>query len=70
MAHVYPRGRPPSKPRTAHPFPVTAAPFPTTHCEMEPVGLAVGIAGLAGLFTTCIECFNIVQQKRYFGRDY
>jgi len=40
-----------------------------THCEMEPVGLAVGIAGLAGLFTTCIECFNIVQQGRYFGRD-
>ncbi|KAK3294206.1 prion-inhibition and propagation-domain-containing protein [Chaetomium fimeti] len=37
---------------------------------MEPVGLAVGIAGLAGLFTTCIECFNIVQQGRYFGRDY
>ena len=37
---------------------------------MEPVGLALGIAGLAGLFTTCIECFNIVQQGRYFGRDY
>jgi hypothetical protein len=25
---------------------------------------------LAGLFTTCIECFNIFQQGRYFGRDY
>ena len=37
---------------------------------MEPVGLAVGIAGLAGLFTTCIECFNIVQRGRYSGRDY
>jgi hypothetical protein len=37
---------------------------------MEPVGLAVGIAGLAGLFTTCLECFNIVQQGRYFGHDY
>lgn len=37
---------------------------------MEPVGLAVGIAGLAGLFTTCLECFNIVQRGRYFGRDH
>ncbi len=37
---------------------------------MEPVGLAVGIAGLAGLFSTCIDCFNIVQQGRYFGRDF
>jgi hypothetical protein len=37
---------------------------------MEAVGLAVGIAGLAGLFTTCLECFNIVQQGRYFGHDY
>ena len=37
---------------------------------MEPVGLALGIAGLAGLFSTCIDCFNIVQEGRYFGRDY
>ena len=37
---------------------------------MEPIGLAVGIAGLTGLFSTCIDCFNIVQQGRYFGRDY
>jgi hypothetical protein len=37
---------------------------------MEPVGLAVGIAGLAGLFSTCVECFNIVQRGRYLGRDY
>jgi hypothetical protein len=37
---------------------------------MEPVGLAVGIAGLAGLFSTCVECFNLVQRGRYLGRDY
>ncbi|KAK4034304.1 prion-inhibition and propagation-domain-containing protein [Parachaetomium inaequale] len=37
---------------------------------MEPIGLAVGVAGLAGLFSTCIECFNIVQRGRYLGRDY
>lgn len=37
---------------------------------MEAAGLAVGVAGLAGLFTTCLECFNIVQCGRYFGHDY
>lgn len=37
---------------------------------MEPVGLALGVAGLAGLFSACLECFNIVQQGRYLGRDY
>lgn len=38
--------------------------------QMEPVGLAVGVAGLAGLFSACIDCFNIIQQGRYLGRDY
>jgi hypothetical protein len=37
---------------------------------MEPVGLAVGVAGLAGLFTSCIDCFELVQRGRYFGADY
>ena len=31
---------------------------------------SVGIASLAGLFSNCIECFHIVQQGRYLGRDY
>ena len=40
-------------------------------------GLAEGIAGLAlsavsvaALFTTCIDCFNIVAAAIDFGRDY
>jgi hypothetical protein len=37
---------------------------------MEPVGLSVGVLGLAGLFTSCIDCFNLVQRGRYLGRDY
>lgn len=37
---------------------------------MEPVGLGIGVLGLAGLFTSCIDCFNLVQRGRYLGRDY
>lgn len=37
---------------------------------MEAVGLAVGVAGLAGLFSACIDCFELVQRGRYHGRDY
>lgn len=37
---------------------------------MEPVGLAVGVAGLAGLFSTCIDCFNLVQRGSNLGRDF
>ncbi|KAI1851443.1 hypothetical protein JX266_003518 [Neoarthrinium moseri] len=37
---------------------------------MEPVGLAVGVVGLAGLFSTCVDCFELVQNGRYLGRDY
>ncbi|KAL6714665.1 hypothetical protein ACLMJK_008090 [Lecanora helva] len=37
---------------------------------MEPVGFAVGIAGLAGAFTACVECFEYVQLGRQFGQDY
>jgi hypothetical protein len=37
---------------------------------MEVAGLTVGIAGLAGLFTQCIECFELVQRGRYLGKDY
>jgi len=40
-------------------------------------GVAEGIAGLtlsavsvAALFTTCVECFNIVVSAREFSRDY
>lgn len=36
---------------------------------MEPLGLAIGVVGLAGLFSTCIDCFSLVQHGRYLGRD-
>lgn len=37
---------------------------------MEPVGLGIGIAGLAGAFTACIDCFEYIQLGRQFGQDY
>lgn len=36
---------------------------------MEPVGLAVGVLGLAGLFSTCLEAVDKVQSYRSFGVD-
>ncbi|CAI6339167.1 unnamed protein product [Periconia digitata] len=37
---------------------------------MEAIGLGVGVAGLAGLFSSCIECFELVQRGRYLGQEY
>jgi hypothetical protein len=37
---------------------------------MEAVGLGVGVLGLAGLFSACIDCFELVQRGRYHGKDY
>ncbi|KAL9036035.1 MAG: hypothetical protein Q9214_006313 [Letrouitia sp. 1 TL-2023] len=37
---------------------------------MEPVGLGIGIAGLAGALTACIDCFEYIQLGRQFGQDY
>lgn len=37
---------------------------------MEPVGLGIGIAGLAGAFTACVDCFEYIQLGRQFGQDY
>ena len=37
---------------------------------MEAVGLGIGIAGLAGAFTACIDCFEYIQLGRQFGQDY
>lgn len=36
---------------------------------MEPVGLAVGIVGLAGLFSTCLDVIERVDSYRDFGHD-
>lgn len=37
---------------------------------MEAAGLVIGAVGLAGLFTACIDCFELVQRGRYLGRNY
>jgi len=36
---------------------------------MEPVGLVIGIAGLAGLFSTCLEALDKFDSYRDFGTD-
>jgi hypothetical protein len=36
---------------------------------MEPVGLAVGIVGLAGLFSSCLEAVGRVQAYKSFATD-
>src|SRR5271155_746968 len=36
----------------------------------EAFGIFAGAAGLAGLFTPCVECFEYVQFGRRFGQDY
>jgi hypothetical protein len=38
--------------------------------SMEPIGFAVSIAGLANIFTSCIDCFEYIQLGRKFGEDY
>ncbi|VUC25215.1 unnamed protein product [Clonostachys rosea] len=37
---------------------------------MEVVGLVVGVAGLAGLFSTCIQAFDLVQCGRNLQKDH
>lgn len=37
---------------------------------MEPAGLAVGVVGLAGLFSTCLQCFEYIEYGKHFGSDY
>ncbi|OCL13936.1 hypothetical protein AOQ84DRAFT_282122 [Glonium stellatum] len=37
---------------------------------MEGIGLTFGVLGLAGLFSACLDCFDIIQRGRYLGRDY
>ena len=37
---------------------------------MEALGLGVGLVGLAGLFSTCVDCLHLVQHGRYMGKEY
>ncbi|KAM7192420.1 Prion-inhibition and propagation domain containing protein [Naviculisporaceae sp. PSN 640] len=38
--------------------------------QLEAAGLAIGVVGIASLFTSCIEAFDIVVRAREFGRDF
>ncbi|KAL9029144.1 MAG: hypothetical protein Q9196_002580 [Gyalolechia fulgens] len=37
---------------------------------MEGVGLAPGMASLAGVFRSCVDCFGYIRLGRNFGEDY
>ncbi|KAK1773773.1 prion-inhibition and propagation-domain-containing protein [Copromyces sp. CBS 386.78] len=37
---------------------------------MEPVGLALGVIGLAGIFKSCVELFGYFSTYRSYGHDY
>lgn len=37
---------------------------------MEPVGVAIGAIGLVGLFSTCIDGFQLFERGKYLGRDF
>ena len=37
---------------------------------MEPVNLVVGITGLVGTFTACVDCFDYTRIGRRLGKDY
>lgn len=39
------------------------------HLAMEPIGLAVGVAGLAGLFSSCLEAIERFDSYKNFDRD-
>jgi hypothetical protein len=36
----------------------------------EAIGLALGFAGLVGVFTSCVDCFKLVQVYRHQHGDY
>ncbi|MCJ1309317.1 hypothetical protein MMC25_002976 [Agyrium rufum] len=37
---------------------------------MDPVGVVLGAAGLLGLFTACVDCFEYLRSSRTLGVDY
>jgi ubiquitin-protein ligase len=37
---------------------------------VDPVGVVLGVAGLAGLFSTCVQCFELVNLGRAYARDF
>lgn len=37
---------------------------------VDPVGAALGVAGLAGLFSTCVQGFQLLQLGRHYAQDF
>ena len=37
---------------------------------MEPVSFTIGVVGLVGAFTACVDCFDFIRIGRNFGEDY
>ena len=37
---------------------------------VDPVGATLGVLGLAGLFTVCVDCFDYIQSGRSLGKDF
>ena len=36
----------------------------------DPAGLTLGLVALAGLSSTCVECFGYIHSARSLGREY
>lgn len=37
---------------------------------VDPVGVVLGVAGLAGLFSTCVQCFELVHLGRAYAKNF
>lgn len=37
---------------------------------MDPVSITVALAGIPGIFTSCVDCFQYIQLGRRFGQDF
>ncbi|KFA81732.1 hypothetical protein S40288_05985 [Stachybotrys chartarum IBT 40288] len=54
---------------TIPPIAAAAAPRSRQSSTVEPAGLVIGIAGLAGLFSSCLEAIDTVTEYRSFASD-
>ena len=44
--------------------------LPARSPSMDVTGLTASLVALAGLFTTCVECWDYIESARVFSRDY
>ena len=44
--------------------------LPSRSSTMDVTGLTASLVALAGLFTTCVECWDYIESARVFSRDY